>query len=399
MFIPIGDSPNPPGTPWVTYSLIVVNVAIYVLLLPLSFQSADLSDPALLDYVQTLVNERGLTRGLIPEVARQISAYDLVVYRHGFRPVSPSLFDVLTSMFLHGGLMHLLGNMLFLWIYGDNVEHRLGRLRYLLIYLGTGAAACAGDALLRMGSGIPSVGASGAISGVLGLYFIWFPRNRVRMWVFLFPIFARVIELPARWVLGFYILIDNLLPVFLSPEGGGVSHGAHIGGFVTGAALAFGLDRVTIARPERDVRHRPAGAEKLGASGVVRAIRQALEEGRWEVAAEWYFNVPHAHTRTALGAWEKIHLGGELERHEHPRAALAAYQRALADHPTGPGRAAAHLGAARVMMGPLGNPTGAYQHLYAALEEDPSPDEVTMTRSLLTDLAKMVKTVPRDPPH
>ncbi len=399
MFLPIGDSPNPPGRPWVTYGLIAVNVSVYLLLVPLAFRAPDPGDPAFLDYVRTIAEERNLSIPLVRQVARQLSEYDLVVYRHGFKPASPSLVDILTSMFLHGGFMHLFGNMLFLWIYGDNVEHRMGRLRFLLAYLGTGAAASMGDAVLRIGSGIPSVGASGAISGVLGLYFLWFPRNRVRMWVFLFPLIYDVIELPARWVLGFYIVAQNLLPLLLTAGGGGVSYGAHIGGFAAGAVLALALDRLTIGRPEKDVRRRPAGAAPAGAGGAARAIRAAMEEGRWEVAAEWFFNTPHAHTRGALSPWEKIALGRALEEHDHPRGALAAYQRALADHPAGPGRAAAHLGAARVLMGPMRNPTGAYQHLYAALEEDPTPDEIAMARALLTDLARLVKSVPRRLPH
>jgi membrane associated rhomboid family serine protease len=90
-----------------------------------------------------------------------------------------------------------------------------------------------------MGSSLPAVGASGAISGVLGFYFIWFPYNRVRTWIFLFPIFMNVVELPARLVLGCYVLFDNVLPLLFTHGVGGVAHGAHIGGFVAGAALAF----------------------------------------------------------------------------------------------------------------------------------------------------------------
>jgi membrane associated rhomboid family serine protease len=398
LFLPIGDSPNPPGTPWVTYALIAANVVVYILLLPMSFQAPDLGDPAFLEYLQAIARERHLSIGEVRHMAQQVSSYDLVVYRHGFRPASPSLLGILSSMFLHGGLLHLLGNMLFLWIYGDNVEHRLGRLRYLLVYLGTGAAACFGDGLLRMGSNIPSVGASGAISGVLGLYFIWFPRNRVRVWVFWFPFIARVMELPARVVLGFYIVLDNLVPLLLV-AGSGVSYGAHIGGFVAGGALAFALDRLSLARPEPDIRRPPPGPAPAGSDKGMQAFRRAREEGRWDQAAEWYFNLPHGLTRRQVSPWEKIHLGMELEKHDRPRAALAAYQRALVDHPTGPGRAAAHLGAARVLMGPLQNPTGAYQHLYATLEEGPTPDELSQARSLLADLSRLVRTVPRDLPH
>jgi membrane associated rhomboid family serine protease len=399
MFLPIGDSPNPPGTPWMTCAIITANVVVYLLLLPAGFQPPDGDDPALLDYLRMIAEERDLSRPEMSRLVERISAYDLIVYRHGFRPAEPAIADMFTSMFLHGGLLHLLGNMLFLWIYGDNIEHRLGRLRFLLAYLGTGAVAALGDGLIRAGSGIPSVGASGAISGVLGLYFLWFPRNRVRVWVFLFPFLADVWELPARLVLGFYILFNNIVPLLLSAGSGGVSYGAHIGGFVAGAALAFAGDRFIAARPEADVRRRPAGVPPVVAADVAGRFRQAMQEGRWDLAAELYFTAPHVLTRQLLGPWEKIALGHELERHDHPKAALAAYQRALGDHPGGPGRAAAHLGAARVMMGRMGNPTGAYQHLYAAMEEGPTPEERAQARSLLGDLARMVRSVPRHTPQ
>ena len=130
----------------------------------------------------------------------------------------------------------------------------------------------------------------------------------------------------------------------------------------------------------------------------MQAFREALESGRWEVAAEWFFGEPASRTRGPLTAGEKIRLGEGLQAHGHPRAALAAFQRALADHPRGPDRASAHLGAASVLVGPLGNPTGAYQHLYSALEENPSPDEALRARALLQDLAGQVRSVPRRRP-
>jgi membrane associated rhomboid family serine protease len=182
----------------VTWSLIAANVAVHLLLWPLAWQSASPDDPALYDYLQVVAREHGVR-------PQSVSRAELLRFEHGVRPQSFSLGDAFTSMFLHAGLAHLFGNMLFLWIFGDNVEHRLGRWAFLLAYLGTGVAATLGDTVLRWGSGIPSVGASGAISGVLGLYFAWFPHNRVRVFVFLFPFFMDFIELRARWVLGFYL--------------------------------------------------------------------------------------------------------------------------------------------------------------------------------------------------
>ena len=105
-------------------------------------------------------------------------------------------------MFLHAGFLHLFGNMLFLWIYGDNVEHRLGHVPYLFWYLATGVAATLFHMLGASGSQIPLVGASGAISGMLGFYFVWFPRNQVRLLWLLPPFVMQVFEVPARLVLG-----------------------------------------------------------------------------------------------------------------------------------------------------------------------------------------------------
>ena len=196
MFVlPIGDSPNIPKIPWVTWSLMGLNILVFLLLWPLSFTPADPTNPALAEYLYTLATERGIQ----PAAVRAI---DLVHYELGARPAEPSLRDSLASIFLHGGLLHLAGNMLFLWIFGDNVEHRMGCLPFLVAYLGTGLASVGGDMLIRWGSGIPSVGASGAISGVLGFYFAWFPHNRIRLWGFFFPFFLGAFELSARVALG-----------------------------------------------------------------------------------------------------------------------------------------------------------------------------------------------------
>src|SRR5690606_30537250 len=125
-------------------------------------------------------------------------------------------------MFLHASFLHLFGNMLFLWIYGDNVEHQLGHGRFLIAYLATGAAAVAFHMIGAAGSAVPMVGASGAISGALGFYFVFFPRNRVRLAWFLPPFLFQVFEVPARIVLGFYIVLDNLLPYLLTTSDVGV---------------------------------------------------------------------------------------------------------------------------------------------------------------------------------
>jgi membrane associated rhomboid family serine protease len=176
MFLPIGDQPNARGVPVVNYALIAANVAAFLFItLPLAHQQPDVLDPAVQELLRQLLRH-GAEADLetLAAAARRISAYDLFLFRWGFRPADPSPLALLTSMFLHAGWLHLLGNVLYLWIYGDNVEHRLGPLRYLIAYLVTGALAALGySALLPAGAGsIPMVGASGAISGVLGFYFV-----------------------------------------------------------------------------------------------------------------------------------------------------------------------------------------------------------------------------------
>jgi membrane associated rhomboid family serine protease len=235
MFIPIGDEPNPNQLPVMTVALIAVNVAVFLLLcLPLSLRPANPADPLVAEYLRSIAP-------LLPPGTSmpQVSAYDLVVFRYGFRPAAPSWVALFSSMFLHAGLLHVAGNMLYLWIFGNNVEARLGPLWFLFWYLVAGVAAVALHAVINLRSPAPLVGASGAISGVLGFYVLWFPRNVVKVWVFLFPFYIGVVRIGAVWMLGIYLLLDNLLPFLIAPAGGGVAHGAHIGGFLAGMAAAW----------------------------------------------------------------------------------------------------------------------------------------------------------------
>jgi membrane associated rhomboid family serine protease len=137
---------------------------------------------------------------------------------------------VVVSMFLHGGLLHLGGNMLFLWIFGNNIEDRLGRVRYLLFYLAAGVVATASQVALDPSSVLPMIGASGAIAGVMGAYLLLYPNARILSLLFVFPV-----EIRAKWLLGFWFVSQ----FFLSPSSG-VAWGAHVGGFVFGALLALG---------------------------------------------------------------------------------------------------------------------------------------------------------------
>ena len=238
MFLPIGDTPNPRSfTPFVNYTLILTNIVIYFAVsLPMTMTAPDAGASDLSEYLQYLL--RFAPGGFsAQDMAPHINAYDVYVYAHGYKPAAPEFTDLFSSLFLHGGFGHLAGNMLFLWIYGDNVEHRLGRWQYLLSYLAWGLIATLCYGLVSSAPEAPLVGASGAISGVLGYYFIFFPHNKVKVLIFLFPFFMKVILVPTRIVLSIYLVLENVLPAIFSAASS-VAYGAHIGGFVAGLALA-----------------------------------------------------------------------------------------------------------------------------------------------------------------
>jgi len=150
--------------------------------------------------------------------------------------VLPAPLTIVSSMFLHGGWMHLGGNMLYLWLFGNNIEDAMGHGRFIVFYLVCGAAAALAQAVAAPLSEIPMVGASGAISGVLGAYILLHPRARVLTLIFL-GFFITMFRLPAMIVLGFWILIQVFNAVFQPAGGGGVAFLAHVGGFIAGVAL------------------------------------------------------------------------------------------------------------------------------------------------------------------
>jgi rhomboid family protein len=152
---------------------------------------------------------------------------------------SPAL-TIFTSMFMHGGLFHIAGNMLYLWIFGNNVEDTLGHGRFLAFYLASGVAAALTQTAVGPGSSVPMVGASGAISGVLGAYLLLFPHARVTTLV-IFGFFWRLVQIPALLVLGFWIVVQVLNGLGSFGASGGVAFFAHIGGFVAGMGLLFVL--------------------------------------------------------------------------------------------------------------------------------------------------------------
>jgi rhomboid family protein len=170
-------------------------------------------------------------------VAHSPAALDAFIETYGFLPAAFTIPTIFTSMFLHGSWMHLFGNMLSLWIFGDNVEDRLGHGRYVLFYLLCGVIATLAHYFSDPASQIPTVGASGAIAGIMGAYFVLYPHSRVLLWVPIFFLF----EVPAVFFLGFWFLTQLLSGVTsglaASGQVGGVAFWAHVAGFVAGAAL------------------------------------------------------------------------------------------------------------------------------------------------------------------
>jgi membrane associated rhomboid family serine protease len=346
--LPIGDAPNPRGAPLVTYLVIAANVAVFVLLtLPLSGAPADPSNPLFQEYVAAV--ERSVDDPAeVRQFVHDATGYDLFVFAYGFRPIAPNLTDLFTSLFLHANFMHLFGNMLFLWIYGDNVEHRMGGGRYLLAYLLTGIAATLVHWLASPDSPLPTIGASGAISGVLGFYFLWFPRNKVRLMMMLPPVFMNVFMVPARVVLGFYLVMDNIVPFLISGgRGGGVAHGAHIGGFVAGVIAAWIHDRLVVRR----------GAEELAThpdEPPLVLAEQLREEGR-------------------------------------PDEALAVLERLLKTMRPGTEAADVHAQAGAILLDDLHQPAAAYQHFAAALQMQPDPRTAALAEQGIAAIRSMQK--------
>lgn len=209
--IPIRDQIRTHHTPVMNYLLILLNVIVFIMMW--------LAGPAR-ESIVTLF-------AMIPaNFANGVSLGDIL--------------DIFSSMFMHAGLAHIGGNMLYLWIFGDNVEDRLGSLRYLVFYLVGGVVASLAHLLTNPGSQIPTVGASGAIAAVLGAYLVLYPKSRILTFIPL-GFFMRLTMVPAIIVLGFWFLMQ-LFSGFLSmggPDVGGVAFWAHVGGFVAGVIIAL----------------------------------------------------------------------------------------------------------------------------------------------------------------
>ena len=211
MFIPLRDDNPTRRTPYVTAALIAANVVVFAL--------GVLSTHGL--------ETNALRFGAVPYEITHLRSLNAAL-----RP--PPLLALLTSLFVHGGLFHLLGNMLYLWIFGNNVEDVLGAVRFTLFYFACGLAAGLTQVAVTPASQVPMIGASGAIAGVLGAYWILFPRARVDTLVLVF-----IVPVPAWLVLGLWFVLQ-VLNIGL---GGGVAWSAHVGGFLAGVALILAARR------------------------------------------------------------------------------------------------------------------------------------------------------------
>lgn len=211
--IPLRDENPTVLLPLVTVTLIAANAAVFLYELSL--------DPRLLEaFIYRM--------GMVPASVLESRV-----------PGAGGYYTVLSSMFLHGGWMHIIGNMLYLWIFGNNIEDSMGHVRFVFFYLLTGIAAAATHLAFNPTSIVPTIGASGAVSGVLGAYLVLFPHARIKTLIFLIGPFFRIIYLPAWVLLIFWIAIQLFSQALdtMNPAGGGVAYAAHIGGFVAGLVL------------------------------------------------------------------------------------------------------------------------------------------------------------------
>ena len=235
--LPLRDeNPHPPGfKPTVTYALIIVNVIVFLFEIAVTGQ--------FLEFTNNNAYNLFYNWGAVPNC---VTGATVSTINFGQGPInipcpSEPYFSLLSSTFLHGGLMHLGGNMLFLWIFGDNIELKFGKIKYLGIYLFWGISAGLIHILGDTSSAIPAVGASGAISGVLGAYLVIFPKAKIQT-VMIMGFFMRMIHIQAKWFLPFWLIFQNLLPFFIGGfgiAGDGVAYLAHIGGFVVGLGTGY----------------------------------------------------------------------------------------------------------------------------------------------------------------
>jgi membrane associated rhomboid family serine protease len=225
--IPLRDDNPTIMTPVVTVALIAVNVGVWM-----DLQGGGLSEPTLADSI--------CRYGAIPaEITGKMGEWEGVELVEGLPPCKfggLTWHSLLTSMFMHGGWLHLIGNMWFLWLFGNNIEDSMGHLRFLVFYILAGLAGSLVHVFTAADSLIPTVGASGAISGVMGAYLVLYPRIKIET-LFILLIFIKIIPVPAWLVLGEWLAVQLLSGYSTPTGGGGVAFWAHIGGFAAGFLL------------------------------------------------------------------------------------------------------------------------------------------------------------------
>jgi membrane associated rhomboid family serine protease len=235
---PLSDENPTELVPFVTVTLIVVNVAIWLFVQGAGFGERFLESLCVYGAIP------GEITGAIPG-GQWISLGPASCRTGGL-----AAGTLVSSMFLHGGWMHLIGNMWFLWVFGNNIEDSMGHLRFVVFYLATGLVAAGAHVVSSFSSGVPMVGASGAISGVMGAYIVLYPRVRVKTLVIL-VFFVQIIALPAAVILGLWFAIQLFQGAVSGAAGGGVAFWAHVGGFVAGVALIKLFERPKLVEAKR----------------------------------------------------------------------------------------------------------------------------------------------------
>jgi membrane associated rhomboid family serine protease len=240
MVFPIGDdNTDRQTTPYVVYALIAANAVVWLL-----FQGGT-GDSAFTYAYSTIPYEITTGTDLVRTQRIEVGGQSFPI-PHQPGP-TPIYFTLLSSMFMHGSWMHILGNMLYLWIFGDQIEDEMGHVKFLIFYVVCGLAASLAHIFFDTGSIIPSLGASGAIAGVLGAYLVRHPTRRVRVFAL-----RALVELPAFIVLGGWILLQIISQVGTGAgQASGVAYMAHIGGFVAGVILVFVFGSKRAARAAR----------------------------------------------------------------------------------------------------------------------------------------------------
>ena len=222
--IPLKDDNPTTRTPFVTYAIIAVCVFVFILEIGSNSYSS---------------GKLFYSYGLVPAVLTGKAELP------SHLAALPAELTLLTSMFMHGGFMHLIGNMLYMWIFADNIEDEIGPVKFFIFYILAGIAAALTQVFMNTSSTIPMIGASGAIGGVLGAYIVNHPKAKVLV---LIPLgfFSQIIRVPALFVLGFWFVLQFISSSLSSSSGGGVAYGAHIGGFVFGVVAILFFNKLSL---------------------------------------------------------------------------------------------------------------------------------------------------------